>query len=292
MYVISVYPRCNNCSLTQSLLSPFPPPDFIFAFLDVEANYFIVLAYRHTTILSIQLLNFTAIVTVVVLSFSFLKVRYRPPQIAGIVICCAGMGVLIASDTIQRSNNNPAPDPNPVKGDLFALLAATLYGMTNTYEEFALSQRPLYEVIGQLAFWGSLVSGVQAAIFDRSTVRHATWSPVSVGYLVGYTLCLSLFYSLAPILFRLASAAVFNIGNLTANFWAVLIGTRVFGMSVHWMYPPAFVLIVAGLVVYFVAAKEGVFADSYKPWLGDKQERGINGIGTARRRVEDPDTVV
>jgi solute carrier family 35 protein F1/2 len=43
----------------------------------VEGNYFIVLAYKYTTMLSAQLINFWAIVVVVVLSFLFLKVRYH-----------------------------------------------------------------------------------------------------------------------------------------------------------------------------------------------------------------------
>jgi len=50
---------------------------FILAFFDVEGNYFVVLAYRYTTILSAQLINFWAIVIVVVISFFFLRVRYH-----------------------------------------------------------------------------------------------------------------------------------------------------------------------------------------------------------------------
>src|SRR6478736_463707 len=49
----------------------------IMAFLDVEGNYFTVLAYRYTNVLSAQLINFWAIVCVVVISFFLLKVRYR-----------------------------------------------------------------------------------------------------------------------------------------------------------------------------------------------------------------------
>ncbi|KAK3066328.1 hypothetical protein LTR53_017372 [Teratosphaeriaceae sp. CCFEE 6253] len=261
---------------------------FILAFLDVEGNYFTVLAYRYTTILSAQLINFWAIAVVVTISLIFLKVRYHIAQYAGILVACGGLGILVASDHITHSNDGPAA--NAVKGDLFALLGATCYGFSNVAEEFLVSKRPLYEVIGQLGFWGMFINGVQAAIFDKASFRAATWNGKVGGYLVGYTLLLSCFYSGAPIVFRMASAAFFNIGLLTANFWGVAIGTSVFHLHVHWMYAIAFVLIIGGHFVYY--GTEGVLGEAKKPWLGDDQDGGNDGLGTARRRLENPSAIV
>jgi solute carrier family 35 protein F1/2 len=261
---------------------------FILAFCDVEGNYFTVLAYRYTTILSAQLINFWAIAVVVAISMIFLKVRYHIAQYAGIVICCGGLGLLVASDHISGSNGGQAL--NAVKGDLFALLGASLYGFTNVFEEFLVSKRPLYEVLGQLSFWAIPINGVQAAIFDRASFRSATWNSAVGGYLTGYTLILTIFYSGAPIVFRMASAAFFNIGLLTGNFWGVVVGIKVFGLHIHWLYPIAFVLIMVGHFVYF--GTEGVLGEARKPWLGENQEGGSDGIGTAKRRVENPDAIV
>ncbi|KAF1990971.1 DUF914-domain-containing protein [Aulographum hederae CBS 113979] len=260
----------------------------ILAFMDVEGNFLTVLAYRYTTILSAQLINFWAIVIVVAISFLFLKVRYHWTQVAGIIICIGGMGILIGSDHITGANTGQAL--NAVKGDLFALAGATFYGLSNIYEEWMVSKRPVYEVIGQMAFWAIPVNGVTMAIFDRDSFKTSIWTPDVGGYLVGFTLILSLFYSLVPLLFRLSSAAFFNISLLTANFWGVLIGLRVFGYSVHWMYPIAFVLIIAGLVTYFMS--ESVLGEAKKPWLGEGQEEGVEGVGTAKRRVRRPDAIV
>lgn len=225
---------------------------------------------------------------VVLLSFIFLKVRYHIAQYAGILVCCAGFGVLIASDHITGSNS--AAGSSPTKGTLFVLLAATLYGFTNVFEEFLVSKRPMYEVLGQLAFYGMIINGAQAGIFDRSAFQGATWNGKVGGYLVGYTLLLFTFYSLAPIVFRMSSAAFFNIGLLTGSFWGVAIGVKVFGYSIHWMYPIAFVLIILGHFVYY--GTEGVLGDAKKPWLGENQEGGVAGVGTARRRMENPDVIV
>lgn len=198
-----------------------PSEDIILSFLDVEGNYFTVLAYRYTTILSAQLINFWAIVIVVFISFFFLKVRYHYAQIGGIFVCIAGMGLLLASDHITGSNGGDISKGNQLKGDLFALVGATVYGLSNVAEEYLVSTRPLYEVVGQLGFWGMIINGAQAGIFDRHSFKIATWNGKVGGYLVGYTLLLTIFYSFAPVLFRLASAAFFNVSLLTGNFWGV-----------------------------------------------------------------------
>ena len=256
----------------------------ILSFCDVQGNYFTVLAYRYTTILSAQLINFWAIVIVVAISFTFLRVRYHWAQMLGIFVCIGGMGLLLASDHITGSNGGDISSSNQLKGDLFALAGATFYGVSNVFEEWFVSERPLYEVIGQLGFWGMLINGVQAAIFDRHSFRTATWNGKVGGYLVGYTLILTFFYSLTPILYRLASAAFFNISLLTGNFWGVIIGIQVFHLHVHWMYPLAFTLIMVGHFVYYLG--KGVLGEAQKAWLGDDQGKGVNGIGTAKRKLE------
>ena len=132
----------------------------ILSFCDVEGNYFTVLAYRFTTLLSAQLINFWAIVLVVLVSFLFLKVRYHVTQVIGILVAMGGLGVLFASDHLTGNNASEATDA--VKGDLFALLGATFYGLANVFEEVLASERPLFEVLGQMGLWGMIIIGVQS----------------------------------------------------------------------------------------------------------------------------------
>ncbi|KAH8816852.1 hypothetical protein F5884DRAFT_237098 [Xylogone sp. PMI_703] len=253
----------------------------ILSFLDVEGNYFTVLAYRYTNILSAQLLNFWSIVCVVIVSFTLLRVRYKLAQIAGILICCGGMGILLASDHITGSNGGDPP--TQVKGDLFGLVGATFYGLSNVFEEWFVSKRPMYEVLGMLGLFGIIINGITAAIFDRSSFQGATWDGQVGGYIVGYTIALAIFYSLAPFILRMASAAFFDISLLTGNFWGVIIGIRVFGQTIYYLYPIAFVLIIVGLITYFLAGS--MLGDSFKPWLGKNQEKGVAGLGTAKLRA-------
>ncbi|KAI5467937.1 hypothetical protein BGZ63DRAFT_39961 [Mariannaea sp. PMI_226] len=253
----------------------------IMAFLDVEGNYFTVLAYRYTNLLSAQLLNFWSIVCVVIISFFLLKVRYKLFQVIGILICCGGMGILLASDHITGSNGGPGV--NMLKGDLFGLLGATLYGVSNVFEEWLVSRAPIYQVLSFMGLFGMIINGIQAAIFDRQSFRDATWNAHIGGWLAGYTICLNVFYALAPLILRMGSAAFFDISLLTANFWGVIIGIHVFGYTIHYLYPIAFVLIIVGLVGYFLSGS--MLGDSKKPWLGDNQEDGVAGFGTAKLKA-------
>lgn len=254
---------------------------FILSFLDVEGNYFTVLAYRYTNLLSAQLLNFWSIVCVVIVSFLLLKVRYRPFQLVGILVACGGMGMLLASDAISGSSTYDPLDK--LKGDLFGLAGATCYGLSNVFEEWYVSRRPVYEVLSFMGFIGMFVGGATAGIFDRYTFQQATWNGPVIGYIVGYTLCLFVFYSFAPYLLRMGSAAFFDISLLTGNFWGVIIGIHVFGYTVAPLYPPAFVLIIIGLLLYFLTGP--VLGDSKKPWLGDNQVEGVAGFGTAKLKA-------
>lgn len=249
--------------------------------MDVLGNYFTVLAYQYTNLLSAQLLNFWSIICVVIVSFLLLRVRYKWVQILGILLCCGGMGILLTSDHITGTNGGSPP--TMLKGDLFGLVGATFYGLSNVMEEWFVSKRPAYEVLGMLGLFGIINDGTITGIFNHAQLSTAVWSNAIGGYLVGYTLCLLIFYSLAPLILRMASAAFFDISLLTGNFWGVIIGIKVFGYSIYYLYPIAFVLIIIGLVVYFLAGS--MLGDSKKPWLGANQEDGVAGFGTAKLKA-------
>ena len=50
------------------------------------------------------------------------------------------------------------------------------------------------------------------------------------------------------------------------------------------MYPIAFVCIIVGQLVYYLGRR--VLGEARKPWLGRDQERGVDGLFTARRKID------
>ena len=45
----------------------------------------------------------------------------------------------------------------------------------NAAEESFVRKSPLYEVVGQLGMWGTVINGVQAASLEHKSMRSVTW---------------------------------------------------------------------------------------------------------------------
>jgi len=219
----------------------------LFAIIDVEGNYFVVKAYNYTSLLSAMLLDAWTIPCVVLLSVFFLKMRFMRFHYLGVFVAMVGMGFLIWSD-MEAGKNFPGSDY--IKGDLFCILGATLYGVSNVYQEFLVRQTPMYEVVGQLGFWATILNGIQLAILERNELKSIEWTPAVVGYIIGFDIAMFIMYSVSPILFRLSSATFFNLSLLTSDFYGLVFGIFLFGSQINRLYPIAYVLIIAGIIVY------------------------------------------
>jgi len=208
-----------------------------------------------------MLLDAWAIPVCMFFSYLYMRTRYHWTQILGVMICVTGLGLLVASD--QLTNKDWAP-PNKGKGDAFMILGATLYGFTNATEEFLVRRRPLYEVVGQLGMWGMIINGIQASGLEHKEWKQATWSGENIGLLVAYTAAMFILYTVAPLLYRLASSAYFNLSLLSSDFYGLLFGLFLFHFKPYWLYFPSFAVVILGLIVYF--------------WHSTPEEQGKNDI--------------
>lgn len=48
--------------------------------------------------------------------------------------------------------------------------------IANATEEFFVRRSPLYEVVGQLGMWGTIINGIQAAGLEHGAMKTATWN--------------------------------------------------------------------------------------------------------------------
>ncbi|KAL9544364.1 hypothetical protein MBANPS3_007658 [Mucor bainieri] len=222
---------------------------FILGAIDVEGNYFVVKAYQYTSLLSAMLLNCWSTPVCMILSFFIMKVRYRWLQYVGVLIALGGMGMLIASDMMEGKDYAAS---DAVKGDLFCLLGATLYGFSNVGEELMARKHPLYEVIGMFTFFATFINFVQLMILERNEFSAFASNPEAVGMVIVYTVCMFILYSLAPVMFRLGSAVLYNLSLLTANFYGLIFGIGLFGYHITIMYPFAYVVIILGIAIYHI----------------------------------------
>ncbi|VVB06240.1 unnamed protein product [Arabis nemorensis] len=226
---------------------------FLVALVDVEANFLVVKANQYTSITSIMLLDCWAIPCVLVLTWVFLKTKYRFKKISGVVICIVGVVMVVFSDVHAGSR---AGGSNPVKGDLLVLAGATLYAVSNTTEEFLVKSADTVELMSFMGLFGAIISAIQIGIVERGELKAIHWSAEAAFPFVRYAVTMFLFYSILPVLLKTNGSTMFTLSLLTSDMWAVLIRIFAYHEKVDWLYYLAFATTAIGLIIYSMKEKD------------------------------------
>ncbi|XP_019623405.1 PREDICTED: LOW QUALITY PROTEIN: solute carrier family 35 member F2-like [Branchiostoma belcheri] len=250
----------------------------IVALIDVEANYLVVKAYQYTTLTSIQLLDCVTIPVVLVLSWIFLHSRFKWVHYGGIAVCLLGVGSLVGADLLSGRDHVGGTDK--LLGDMLCLLGAALYGVSNVAEEYVVRHFTRVEFLGMLGIFGSVICGLQLAILERHELATIQWT-WQVGLLfVGFAVCLFALYTIFPTVIKMSSAVVVNLSILTADLYTLFLGLFLFHYVYHGLYFLAFVLIVAGVVVYSTKPTSEAPPRDYQAMPGDSTSRGEDDPGS------------
>eukprot|EP00033_Pygsuia_biforma_P000341 GCRY01000414.1.p1 GENE.GCRY01000414.1~~GCRY01000414.1.p1 ORF type:complete len:305 (+),score=75.75 GCRY01000414.1:1302-2216(+) len=219
---------------------------------DVEANYLVVKAYKYTSITNVMLLDCFTLPCVMVLSFVFLRMRYRYFHFAGVMLCMVGLTLLIYSDLsrMEQEGEDTNQGDLPWFGDLLCLSGAFLYAVSNVGQEFVVTSESPQEFLSFLGVYGVLVNGTQMLLLERDGIAEVQWSLEIVGYFLGFSLCLFTMYSLAPYLLIKSSATFMNLSLLTSDAYGLLVGVFLFNYKPSLLYAVAFALIITGIVIF------------------------------------------
>ncbi|KAJ7979071.1 Solute carrier family 35 member F1 [Quillaja saponaria] len=221
--------------------------------VDVEANFLVVKAYQYTSLTSVMLLDCWSIPSVMLLTWVFLKTKYRFKKITGVVVCIAGLVMVVFSDV---HSGDRAGGSNPRTGDLLVIAGATLYAISNVSEEFLVKNADRVELMSILGLFGAIISAIQISILERNELRSIQWTAGAALPFVGFSVAMFMFYSLVPVLLKINGSTMLNLSLLTSDMWAVLIRIFAFREKVDWMYFLAFVGVAVGLVIYSWANKD------------------------------------
>ncbi|XP_076884893.1 uncharacterized protein LOC143534245 [Bidens hawaiensis] len=222
--------------------------------VDLEASYLVVKAYQYTSLTTVMLLDCWSIPCVILLTWFFLKTSYRFKKIMGVVICVAGIVLVIISDV--HASDRSQSGSNPVKGDLLVIAGATLYAVCNVSEEFFTKMADQVELLAMLGLFGAIFSGIQISVFEREELKSIHWSSGAVLPYAGFAAAMFLFYSGVPVLLKISGSTMLNLSLLTSDMWSVLIRILVYPEKVDWIYFVAFAAVALGLVVYSLFDKE------------------------------------
>lgn len=221
---------------------------FLLALCDVEANYLVVKAYQYTNLTSIQVLDCFSTVSVLVLSYVFLKVRYECIHYSGVLTCLAGIACLVVAD--YYGSRYYGSGKNQAIGDVLVLCGAIMYGVSNVAQEFVVKNYSRVEFLGMIGLFGSIISAIQMVILERHQLSTIEWNSKIVLFIIGFGLCLFLLYNLMPVAMKLSSATVVNLSLLTADFYSLFCGLFLFHYKFSALYLGSLGFIILGVIVY------------------------------------------
>ncbi|KAJ0093209.1 hypothetical protein Patl1_26265 [Pistacia atlantica] len=226
----------------------------ILGVVDVEANFLVVKAYQYTSLTSVMLLDCWSIPSVMVLTWLFLKTKYRFKKITGVVVCVAGLVLVVFSDVHAGDRTDGS---NPRLGDALVIAGATLYAISNVSEEYLVKNADRIELMSFLGIFGAIISAIQISILERNELKSIHWTAGASLPFFGFALAMFLFYSFVPILLKISGSTMLNLSLLTSDMWAVVIRIFAYHEKVDWMYFIAFAAVAIGLIIYSGGDKEG-----------------------------------
>ncbi|MBA0827575.1 hypothetical protein Goarm_012347, partial [Gossypium armourianum] len=194
-----------------------------------------------------MLLDCWSIPSVMLLTYIFLKTKYRYRKIAGVIVCVAGLVMVVFSDVHAGDRSGGS---NPRKGDLLVIAGATLYAISNVSEEFLVKNADRVELMSFLGLFGAIISAIQISIVERNELKSIHWTAGAAFPFFGFSLAMFLFYSFVPVLLKMSGSTMLNLSLLTSDMWAVVIRIFAYHEKVDWMYFLAFVAVAVGLIIY------------------------------------------
>ncbi|XP_072230372.1 solute carrier family 35 member F2 isoform X2 [Leuresthes tenuis] len=215
---------------------------------DVEANYAVVKAYQFTNLTSIQLLDCFVIPVLMLLSWFFLKTRYRPVHFVAVTVCLLGVGAMVGADVLAGRVQGSTSDV--VLGDGLVLLSAALYAVSNMCQEHTVKNLSRVEFLGMMGLFGTVISGIQLAVLETHAVAAITWSLYISMLFAGYALCMFALYSFMPVVVKMTSATAVNLSLLTADLFSLFCGLFLFHYKFSALYIISFVVITVGFVMF------------------------------------------
>jgi len=126
-------------------------------------------------------------------------------------------------------------------------------------------------------FFATFINLVQIFIFEREEWANFADTKIS-GRVVTYTICMFVLYSLAPVMFRLGSAVLYNLSILTSDFYGLIFGLGLFGYSVTVMYPFAYVVIIIGIGIYHIFPAPVPGIGNFTDEIAEKELKELHGI--------------
>jgi drug/metabolite transporter (DMT)-like permease len=250
----------------------------LLAFLDVNANFSAVLSFKYTSLISSNILTSLSILSVMISSRIILSTRFTRRHFLGAFVCLIGASMIVSSDIFQGSNDQEVikhtvdtssivnfhkddrkQHKSSALGDIFAIVAAVLFGLNDTLAEYCIKSNSVSEYLGMLGTFGFICSFIESILFERGDVvtfcrriftrsenfiRDDVNVPAIFFVWTWYILCLFYFYTSASKFLSSGDATFLSLSLQTSNVWTIL-----FSVIVQAIFPTPIFLIATCVII-------------------------------------------
>lgn len=161
----------------------------LLAFLDVQANYLVVLSFRYTSLINTNLLTSISVISVMSTSKLILGRIFTLPHFMGVFLVLLGSMLIVSSDFGKRYHPNHSNNDNNIAnesdlvgihknvndhihGDVFAIIAALLFGLNDTLAEYCIHHSTANEYLAMLGIFGCFFSLCESIIFESNQLKQ------------------------------------------------------------------------------------------------------------------------
>jgi len=229
---------------------------FMIAFLDVQANFFIILSFRYTSLTNTTLLLSLTTPATMIISRYILSRTFSFHHFAGVFLCLLG-GTMTVWNDIDTDTTTVNTNTHSFIGDLFAIAGAISFGLTDTVAEYSVKHVDRKEYLGMLGFFGAIISFIQSPIIGEWEVLVNLCTKMSwdvqlqvMVTLIWFIASVITYYIAASYFLLKSDATLLNLSLQAAQFWAI--SFTVFAESV--VPPPIFfvatVFVILGVFIY------------------------------------------
>ena len=254
------------------------------AFLDVQANLFVVLSFRFTSFTSTTLLTSLSVVSAMVASSYLMKRTFKCHHFMGCVLCIIGASMVVLSDAETTGPTSPNNGGDtmlaignhnddqvevrtgwnlPMLGDVLAIISALVFGFDDTLSEYSIKHSNTNEYLGMLGLFGFIFSTVESILFERDEVLNLFQQMIqsqsipthAIQVWIWYMVTLVYFYVAASFFLKSADATLLSISLLTSNMW-----TTILSITLKGIYPPPaffYAVVMMGSGVWMYESKWG-----------------------------------
>lgn len=254
------------------------------AFLDVQANYFVVLSFRYTAVIHSTILTSISVISVMASSRLILDKTFQMRHFLGAILCVIGASCVISLDvSLPQStgsfSSGSGSGGSTCIGDLFAVVAALLFGLNDCLAEYTIQHSTPDEYLAMMGVFGFLFSFCESLIFEHVPLRHFCIMVLKcTGWYHGnddddddddyheeqqhinlfaiftlwawYIVTFYTFYASASRFLRIADATLLSLSLQTSNLWTMIFSVFVQDFTISPTFLCSVAMILFGVWLY------------------------------------------